>query len=70
MYQQWTTTADIFLKVSTTDSMGSFPKQMFHDSYIETNSNYMHMDFLEFLILVFNPYSFIFQSSIWRMISV
>ena len=40
MYQQWTTIADIFLKVSTTDSMGFFPKQMFHDSYIETNSNY------------------------------
>ena len=73
MYQQWNSTVDIFLKVSTTDYLDFFSKQIFNNSYLDTNfRNYLYIDFLEFFpcwFYIFYLLDFNSQRLIWKMIS-
>ena len=69
VYQQWTATVLIFLKVPTTDSL------VFFSEYISRTAILMQtsVEFLDFLLYwcyMFNLFNFIFQRLIWTMISI
>ena len=76
MYQQWTPTADLFLKVSITDYLDFFSKANFKICYFDANSNFWYCRYFRvFPIFVLHIYLQkikifkTFQRQIWKMIS-